>query len=348
MSHGILNMEPELAAVPEKETAPAAPRDMAPPSFAPFFDVNTPLPGERNPKFGGYITGLDEKLYRPWPGINSSTLKERTPCQMLHALTEKRERTWNSVTLGTVVHWAVLEPSKFDAKERDKHMLLCETEGLDTKTANAQRRDNPGKLLVTARLMDTAHRCIEAVQWEPKAAAILSDPTRTNEASAFVWDEQFGIWRKARFDILSPGRDYLADVKTTSAEIDERSWEKECYKFGYFLQAAWYLHTHWLLTGERRKFFRWIVVTNEAPFMCRTFYMLNRQASDPLYEQSKLCWARQVLGLDESIRIGRLSMFINSARETEDLRARGVPLTPGLLRQTWPAYEQESPEMEVL
>lgn len=347
MSTRILKLNQDASMDEGHEETPK-PRGLAVPQFAPFFDVNTPLPKPKNADALGYITSLPEGDYRAWPGVNATLLKQATPCEMLHELTVKKVRTWNSVTLGSVLHMAALEPWKLDRGERDKHLLLCETEGLDTERAKKQRLANPGKLLVTPEIMESAYGCMAAISADAKAVDILKPEGRHTEATAIVFDPDFMVWRKARVDLLRTNADYIADVKTTSASLDRHSWERECWRWGYFQQAAWYLDTHWLLTGEWRARFRWIALTTSEPFMCRVFTIRNLMPDDPLYEQSSLAKSRATIGLDPSPRIGRLPMFINSARQTEELQRNGVALTKTLLRSTWPGYEQEDPECEIL
>lgn len=321
---------------------------IAPPDFNPYFDVNTSLPVTAE-MVKGYRCGLDEQVYRQFTGVNSSLLKSATCCEMLHDLTKPRTDDFSTAsaaeknTTGTILHWAVLEPWKFEDKHRDNHMMLCETDGLATKSAQKQRAENPGKLLVTGEYIEKAARCREAIEMHPHAMELLKLDSR-KEASGFVFDPRNMIWRKQRLDLFPVNANILCDVKTTAFPLYR--FEDEGWTRGYYQQAAWYLDTHFLLTGEWREAFWWIVVTKEEPFMCDTFFMRNLKPSDPLYQdpKCKLRIARERLGLDMSARLGRLQMFCTAARETNQLRERGIKLTRPLMRQTWPGYEQTEPK----
>jgi hypothetical protein len=320
------------------------------PSFAPYFDVNTPLPAERSPDYKGYMLGLKDTVYHAHPALNASTLKHRTPAEMLHSMTNPSEVSHEALALGTVVHWATLEQWRF--KEWEKHMIICRTKGLDTQKADIDRAENPDRLVVTPEIVETAHRCLDAVQANATAMALLDgrDPEDsygtkspvTSEATGLYWDGV--IWRKWRVDLLPQKLPVLIDVKSTRAHPSE--WRKECFKLGYYEQAVYYAHNHFLLTGEWRDW-AWIVVTNKAPFMCRVVRMRNLRKSDPLYEESIWRSTREKLGLDDSLRIGRIPQFIAAAQETEAMRAR-VKLTPAVLRSIWVGYEQESPIHEII
>lgn len=328
------------------------------PKFEPYFNVNTPLPAARDRNFGGYVLGLPEERYRSFPAANYSIIKQSTPCQMLHAMMEPPEDHYGTpskaeaFTLGTLLHWAVLEQWKF--AEPKKHIVDCPTDGMATVKAHTLRTENPGKLVANARLVDEARLCMDAVLSNDRAMAWASgiDPDRADapkseigrEVSGFVWDAVYSIWRKIRLDLFLPSLRTIIDVKTTVAPLTR--WWNECQKNGYFDQAAYYLDTHYKLTGEWCSW-RWVVVTKSEPFMCRVFRLVTPKPSDPLYEESQYGKARKRLGLDAGLQIGRLPMFVNSARQTEDFQRRGVAIGTRLLRQTWPGYEDETPEYEI-
>ena len=334
----------------------AAPAKKECPDFAPFFDVNTPLPGERSKEWKGYVIGLDVELYHAFPAANYSTLKEKTPAEMLHSMMSTREDDYatearaKAFTVGTFAHWATLEPHKI--MQWKEHMIVSPTSGLATKKAQACRAENPDKLLVTPELVDIGRRCLEAVQANPTAMAYLQgrDPEDgsakpspvTSEASGFVWDGV--IWRKSRVDLLPQKLNYLLDVKST--RVHPSQWRSECFKMGYFGQAVYYIRNHLVLTGEPRDFV-WVVVTKSEPYMCRVFKMRYLQKNDPLFDESIFKSQMESMGLVPSLRIGKLPMFVNSSRETQQMRAV-CELTPAILRNCWQAFENESPVCELI
>lgn len=334
------------------------------PNFPAFFNATQPMPGTPSPEFKGYRLNLDEPLYREAPGINVSILKAPTACDMLHEYVKPPKEEWTASgaypkSLGTIAHWCALEPHKIATIQ--EHTLLCETDGLATKRAMQQREDNPGKLLVTQELLDDAMACMAAVKANHTAMRLLRGEegnTIATEASGFVFDPEFALWRKWRVDVLPRFGNYMADVKTTRTDGSERAWIQECYKFGYFHQAAWYLDSHELLTGERRPWFFWVVITTDAPFKCHVFAIRNMRRGNPLYdEKSKFRWARLSLGL-EAVEAGdedafkfatpRLPTFIQCAQETADMQSALATLNEETLRRLWPAWEHEDPIVEIV
>lgn len=332
------------------------------PHFAAFFDPGASLPGTPDKDFKGYRLGVSEDDYRPSPGINVSILKGATPCDMLHEFTKPPKEEWTgsgayAKTLGTFAHWIALEPWKM--ADLNKYTELCVTDGLATKKAMEQRAVNPGKMLVTPELLDDAMACMRAVKANPLALSILQPEgiRVATEAAGYVFDTELGVRRKWKVDVLPEFGDYMADVKTTRTDGSKQAWERECYNFGYYLQAAWYLDCHELLTGQRLKWFYWIVITTEAPFKCRVVAFRNMRSGNPLYdEKSKLRWARLSLGLEPPDNLpdsgkfqqSRLATFIQAAQETAELQAQQVDLTEEKLRLLWPAFENEDPILEII
>jgi hypothetical protein len=353
----LITTSPIIEAPDSEELAPVdmATEEVKPivPDFAPYFDVNQPLPAPRSKEWKGYIIGLDEPVYRKFPALNQSTLKPITQAEILHGMQNPSSIDPEAAAIGHVIHWACLEQWRF--ADWQAHMILCRTKGLDTKKADEDRAANPGKLVVTPEIVDTAHRCLEAIQANPEAMALLNgqDPEDTlskpspitTEATGIVWDGKFGIMHKWRVDFLPQNLLYIGDVKSTREHPS--NWRREAIKMKYVDQATYYTYCHFLLTGQWRDWC-WIVVTKKAPFMCRVVRMRNLKKADPLYDVSLWKTSRERLGLDDSLRMGQIPKFINSARETLQLQQAVKNLTPAMLRQCWPAYESESPMFELL
>lgn len=87
------------------------------------------------------------------------------------------------------------------------------------------------------------HEMADALRRHPVASALFS-PERGKPEQTLIWrDEETGVWRRARLDWLpdpTGGRLIAGDYKTAnSADLD--SIQRSVYKFGYHMQAAWYL-----------------------------------------------------------------------------------------------------------
>lgn len=297
---------------------------------------------------------MTEEEYHRYPAVSATILKQRTQAEMLWQKLKPESESTTALATGSLLHAAVLEPHKFRDGEFDQHFVVWEeTKSLDTKAAEKGRADNPGKLLITPEMVQLAAEMRSlALEQNPQIMRLLSSPNGLPEASLIGYDPDFCIRRKIRVDYLPrteiSGKmafgNYLLDIKTTAFHVAD--FEKEAWKHGYYLQAAYYLDTHELFTSHRPDWFYFLVVSKAQPVMARIYGMRNLRRNDPLYEKSKLRIARETLGLDATTRPGRIAMF--TAAVCEHCAEMGDHPTPKELRRTWQAYEQETEIFEIL
>ena len=79
-----------------------------------------------------------------------------------------------------------------------------------------------------------------------------------------------GPEKKARFDLLKkhPKGFYIAyDLKTTSKGFPqtERDWQRWFINYGYYMQAAWYIHVAGL-AGIKVAAFNFVAISTKAPY----------------------------------------------------------------------------------
>lgn len=322
------------------------------PDFAPYFDRAAVLPGapaSAATHIGRKYRTVEAATYHAWPAVNAGLLKEPTAAHMLHSLREEENDHYASaagaeaLTVGTLTHWATLEPEKIH--DFNSHIVLCPTKGLATKEAASVRAANPGKLLVGPEHARIAYALREAIEAHHEARELLSQPG-LREASGFLFED--GLWRKWRPDFLPLDHSAIIDVKSTRVELagdyGKQCWIRECWSNGYWGAAAWYLHHHEQLTGMRPARWIWIAVSKCEPFYARVFTMENVRPDNPLYAQSMLCRARQMIGLDGA---SRLTAFVDSASRTRTAAENGTKLDARTLRQLWEANENEAPGPEI-
>lgn len=314
-------------------------------NFAPYFDKSADLPGVPIQGMRGYRS-VPEATYRAFPALNQSLLKKPSACHMLHSLTEPDTIGHEASAVGTLTHWAVLEPHKI--LNLHAHAVECETKTLDSKAADRQRAENPDKLICTGEHLRLAADLRKAVLMHDRAQQLLREPGH-NEVTGFHYEE--GVWRKWRADRVQSDHRRILDVKTTRFPLcGPRAigkWESECWERGYWIQAAWYLHHHQEATGIRPNAWTFIVVSKEPPLHCRLFTVRNYAPDHPLYAGSALQKARQLIGLEPGNDVPRMAVFLDSARQTIAAAERGQNLTPELLRAIWPAEENETEEPEI-
>lgn len=189
----------------------------------------------------GIYPGLGRAEYDAIKAVNQSTLKQfrRSPAHAKHYLDHGREET-SDLSFGTAVHAALLEPKRFQAE----YIALPKYDmrkTADKAAASAFIAANEGKTIIDGDDYQRCQKIIEAIRYNATASELLSLPG-PNEV-AVVWnDPDTGLLCKALLDriVSYRGITTVVDPKTTK-NAAERSFTYDCLKFGYHLQAAFYL-----------------------------------------------------------------------------------------------------------
>lgn len=164
---------------------------------------------------------------------------------------------------GTLAHTALLEPHNLD-----KYVVMPETRmngGKEVKFVRngqaweefqAQYPNAAG--FITAKEMADVKRLAASVHSNPSALAAMKGEYEVT----LLWDDPLFGKAKARLDILGEG--FAADIKTAS-EISPWGFYRACRRYGYHIQAAWYLRGMTFCNlGDN--IFRFIAVEPKAPF----------------------------------------------------------------------------------
>jgi hypothetical protein len=156
---------------------------------------------------------------------------------------------------------------EFRTKEAKAEKAAAQSEGLAVVT--------PADWLVICDMAD-------ALSQHRLAMQLLSDGKP--EVSAYALDEPTGVLRRGRFDWL--GSTILTDYKT-AASAEPSAFAGSAAKFGYHMQAAWYLDLAADL-GHPAEAFAFIVQEKAAPYLVSVVVLddaavnrgreLNRQA----------------------------------------------------------------------
>ncbi len=315
-----------------------------------FMNPALELPGTPIPGRFGYRR-VSEADYRAFPAVNASLLKAKTPAEMFQQLTTPQKQT-DALTTGTLVHMATLEPEtswgeRFALADIPINPKTGEPYGENTKKAAAAweeaRAENPGKIVVTeSTLQEHITQCRNlqmALSVNPDAMGELADVD--TEVSGIRWHPKWQCWVKWRLDILPKHCRYLVDVKTTSRHPSE--FGKDCWQFGYYLQAAFYAHCHELLMSNMNlhvgKFTFIILAKPEEGRKARP--PMARVADLPIDPSlsNGIRVAQATLGIPEGL--SRVDVFMNCVREYV---VAGEPTDFAGIRRCWPAYETESGE----
>ena len=304
-----------------------------------YFDKAVELPGSPHDWLKGY-RDVENDTYHAFPALSAGLMKEPSAAHMLHYMNGAKSFSEEAKAVGTLTHWAVLEPHKI--RHLKEHVIECTTKTLNSKAAEELRLANPGKLVITGDHLIEAVELRRAVAMSTQAGRLLAAPG-VDEASGFLFSG--GVWRKWRPDRVQSDHTRILDVKTTRFPLvgvrGKLKFISQCWELGYFIQAAWYLHHHELATGFRPNCWTWIVVSKDAPYHCRCFTLDNRKPTHPLYAGSALQKARQLLGLEPGNDVDRLAVWMSSAGQTDAAIKRGQTLSPETMRALWPACEDD-------
>ena len=142
----------------------------------------------------------------------------------------------------------------------------------DFKTAKAREQraaawvDGKTPLLVhrwdeVLAMVEAANRQLDEHEDPPRPFS-SGTPERT-----LVWTED-GVWCRARLDWLHGDRRVIDDYKSGKGAAEPVAWERQLYRMGHDVQAAFYLRGLQALTGAELDYrsFRFVPQENTAPF----------------------------------------------------------------------------------
>jgi len=167
--------------------------------------------------------------------LNASTLKKFAISGLAGAwyLTEGQAET-AAMNRGTAFH-KVCEDGDFNNIVRH-----TATKSVTTKAFQEERDAlEPGKILLVAEEWDRLLRMYESFSAHPLCKKVLTDASFAEHT--IIWHEPLlgGVKCKARIDRLWEGIGAV-DIKTT-ATLTIADVERSIWKYGYHIQAAWYM-----------------------------------------------------------------------------------------------------------
>lgn len=215
---------------------------------------------------GAYLD-VPAEDYHATPAASASVLRKlrgKTPAHLLKALATPVKPTWE-MTLGTLIHHRILEPSKpfpqlavtpatyvipedyKPAKKTDPQPGEVVEWNWRTKYCKGWRdnMESMGLIVVDQSDVDEIDIATERVMAAPESRELLEGSQ--TEVSLF-WETTCGFPCKARLDIL-PQLPMLGDLKTCR-DASQSGFQRDAWDAGYHVQAAWYLDG-WSAVGDR-------------------------------------------------------------------------------------------------
>lgn len=185
----------------------------------------------------GVFVGLPAEVYHDAPGVSNSATKGDNlipPARYPVRCREKFEPSIEMV-MGTMVHDAILEPSKADAR----YVIKPDDVNYRTKIGR-EWRDAQTVPILTEGELATVKGCVLALGAHPAARRVFTSDG-WSEVSIFRRLES-GIIIKCRIDRVPRRGSIMADIKTCrEGGASQIEFQKTLGDLDYYVQAAWYL-----------------------------------------------------------------------------------------------------------
>lgn len=200
--------------------------------------------------------------------ISASGLKTIFKKSVFHHL-NKQPFSSSSLTLGSAVHSALLEPENFN-----KEFYLIPK--IDRRTKEGKQKYAEEFLAANGREIITPEdmTIIKAIS-EKHQKNDLSQHYCTGQVEISHYGEMDEVPIRVRPDVI--GTDFISDVKTCQ-DNSPRAFRSDVYKYAYHLQAAFYSDA----LGFPVENFRFIAVETKYPYTVQVYAL-----SDEMIEQGR-------------------------------------------------------------
>lgn len=204
----------------------------------------------------GIIENMSNEEYHSQGGISSSAVKSVFKKSLAHWKGEKRRQT-TAFSMGSAVHALLLEEDRDLVIKGPKTRRSKGFEELENSAGADQ-------VVLTEVEYHVANRMAKETLNNKICKDALRHKDRKNEVSIFTECERTGLVIKTRPDLYIESEGTVYDVKTTQ-DASPTGFAKECWKYSYDIQAAFYIYTC-KLAGLNVNQFKFIAVEKSAPY----------------------------------------------------------------------------------
>ena len=236
-------------------------------------------------------TSMPEPIYRQHPALAQSDLKEMRQSPLhsrVRYLASRKDNPDEESTpaqiFGRANHKIAFEPHDFDNCfcVIPEMIPVYDKNGNDTgKKEKLNRAKKSGKLFWSKFLIDNEGKTpisqadFEVIFQLRKALHEHSVANKliTNghfETSVFAKNPEYNLMLKGRLDCWHPKPKIIVDLKTTKCAAPY-SFQRDIEKYGYDLQAAFYLDLVTLATGERPNAYFILAVEKTVPYGIKVY-----------------------------------------------------------------------------
>ena len=212
----------------------------------------------------GLIFDMPEAEYHARPELSSTQARALldSPARYRYDLTHRRESV--AYDVGHATHARILGVGSPVIVYPDEHLTASGNPSEKKATlAWLEEQRASGLVPITPAHMDAVDAMAEAVLAHPEARRLL-ELDGASEVSVFAADPETGVRCRARIDRLNA--EAAIDVKTVSGSASRIEFGREAARYGYPVQAAWYLDVlAW--AGEPEREWRYIAIEKGAPHL---------------------------------------------------------------------------------
>lgn len=178
--------------------------------------------------------------------FHDAQVVDESPAKFKLALTQKRKET-ASLAIGKAIHCALLEPTLLEQK-----FAVVPNINRRTKVGKAEYaawvEANGAKTILRESEMDTVRRVMEKIRGESFFGQFLEPGLK--EVSFFAPCDFTDLHLRGRLDNFIPELNVIIDLKTTDC-ARRAVFNHDIEKYGYAMQAAWYMDLVLMATGKR-------------------------------------------------------------------------------------------------
>ena len=192
--------------------------------------------------------------------LSASSLKQilKSPTHYKWAIDHKY--TSEAMNFGSAYHTRILEPGKFNDIVKVEPEINKRTKAGKEELKLFYEKYKPGKVFITEKEFTTIQFMSKQLHRNEQATKLLKGIN--SEVTGLFKVPGFDYQGKIRIDALKEDQ-YLIDLKTTT-DVDPGNFSRSCLKYGYHIQAAWYLMGYKAITGVDAEFY-FIVQEKKAP-----------------------------------------------------------------------------------
>ena len=230
-----------------------------------------------------------------------------------------REKETNAKKYGSIIDCYILDRYRFSDKYAAAPKgYFNEKEGKDkpwnwNATICKEWRDiQQGKIIIKIEDLVACEKALDSICKDEIINNLINHSDKQVMITAVWQSDNLQIPLKTLIDLVprrqSNFNQYLCDFKTCK-NASPSQWSREVYRYGYHVQAAFYIDMYYAATGEARDGFVHILQESFAPYevgrrlLSEEFIELGRQIYQEALKKYCECWRKNIWpGYDDDSR----------------------------------------------